>query len=140
MDSWIWATLAAALLIVEILAPGYFLIYPALGAFVVSGLGLLVPLGLAAQIAAFSLVSALLWAFSFRWYREILRGGRRTLVNSPDRLVGETGRVEDPIEAGRGKVRLGDSVWLARGPDQPRGRAVRVVGVDGTVLLVEAVD
>ena len=38
---------------------------------------------------------------------------------------------------GRGKVRLGDTLWAADGPDCPAGTRVRVTGAAGTVLLVE---
>jgi hypothetical protein len=34
---------------------------------------------------------------------------------------------------------VGDSVWIARGPDLPAGARVRIVGAKGTVLEVEPV-
>ena len=36
-----------------------------------------------------------------------------------------------------GRVRLGDSEWLAKGPDAEPGTRMRVSGHDGAVLLVE---
>jgi membrane protein implicated in regulation of membrane protease activity len=39
---------------------------------------------------------------------------------------------------GNGKARVGDGYWKVRGPDLPAGSAVRVTGVEGTVLIVEA--
>ena len=41
------------------------------------------------------------------------------------------------IAAGEGRVRYGDSEWLAKGPDAVIGTRLRVAGHDGTVLLVE---
>ena len=35
---------------------------------------------------------------------------------------------------------MGDGLWLVRGPDLPVGAMVEVVGVDGTTLLVRAVE
>jgi membrane protein implicated in regulation of membrane protease activity len=46
--------------------------------------------------------------------------------------------VEEAIENGRGKVRVGDSVWQAEGPDAPAGSRVKVTGARGTVLVVAA--
>jgi membrane protein implicated in regulation of membrane protease activity len=46
--------------------------------------------------------------------------------------------VEEAIENGRGKVRVGDSVWQADGPDVPAGSRVKVTGARGTVLVVVA--
>ncbi len=133
---WAWGILGAALIVVELLAPGFFLIFPALGALVVAGLGLILPMSIEGQIAAFGLATALLFALCFRLYRRLTAGEAPALVNSPNRLVGATAQVEDPIMAGEGKIRLGDTVWLARGPDLPRGAAVTVTRVDGTVLEV----
>jgi membrane protein implicated in regulation of membrane protease activity len=42
----------------------------------------------------------------------------------------------EPIEADRGKVRLGDSLWTAEGPDLPAGTLVRVIASRSTILLV----
>jgi hypothetical protein len=55
------------------------------------------------------------------------------------RMVGEIARVTEAIEAGQGRVHYGDSDWIARGPDVEEGDRVRIIGSDGTVLLVEPV-
>jgi membrane protein implicated in regulation of membrane protease activity len=52
-------------------------------------------------------------------------------------LVGRTAVVAEAIDGGRGKVRVGDTVWPAEGPDMPAGRAVRIISASTTVLLVE---
>jgi membrane protein implicated in regulation of membrane protease activity len=136
MNAWIWGVLGAALIVVELLAPGFFLIFPALGALAVAGLSLITATNLEGQVAAFALVTALLFALCFRLYRRMTAGEPPVLVNSPDRLVGAAALVEDPISGGAGKIRLGDTVWLARGPDLPKGAPVTVMRVDGTVLEV----
>ncbi|MDX2158738.1 MAG: NfeD family protein [Hyphomicrobiaceae bacterium] len=52
-------------------------------------------------------------------------------------LAGRILVVADPIVAGRGKVRVGDTLWIAEGPDLPAGEAVRVIAADATLLRVE---
>ncbi|MGB8841646.1 MAG: NfeD family protein [Aliidongia sp.] len=136
MDNWIWGAVGAVLLVVEMLAPGYFLVFPALGALAVTGFGFIMPLDLPAQLLLFAVVTSLLFALCFRLYRGLTAGGTPSLINSSDRLIGAAATVEEPITAGRGKIRLGDTVWLACGPDLPSGSAVTVIGVDGTVLQV----
>jgi hypothetical protein len=54
-------------------------------------------------------------------------------------LVGRTGIVTQPIVLGRGKVRLGDTEWIAEGVDQDVGSLVRVLAVKDVVVLVERV-
>lgn len=51
-------------------------------------------------------------------------------------LVGRVAPVVEPIVAGRGRVRVGDTLWIAEGPDCPAGSAVSVTSVRGTVLCV----
>ena len=55
------------------------------------------------------------------------------------RLIGETLVVVEAIEDGRGRVRVGDGAWPARGPDAAAGTRVRVTGADGACLHVEPV-
>jgi membrane protein implicated in regulation of membrane protease activity len=45
-------------------------------------------------------------------------------------------RVIEDLVGGEGKVRIADTVWLARGPDCAAGTWVRVVSVDGPYLVV----
>ena len=51
-------------------------------------------------------------------------------------MVGQRGVVCEAIRNGEGKVRLGDGVWLAAGPDMAEGTPVVVDGVRGTKLHV----
>lgn len=53
-------------------------------------------------------------------------------------LAGRTAFLAEAIDGGRGKVRIGDTMWPAEGPDLPAGAAVRIVAASSTVLLVEA--
>jgi inner membrane protein len=53
-------------------------------------------------------------------------------------MVGDRGVVSVPIVNGRGKVRLGDSVWIAEGPELGVGTPVVVTGVRGTCVIVDA--
>ena len=54
------------------------------------------------------------------------------------RQLGASATVTEAISGGRGRVKLGDSEWLAEGPDAPVGARVRIVGSDGAILKVAA--
>ena len=54
-------------------------------------------------------------------------------------LVGRVLVVAEAIEGGRGKVRVGDTLWPAEGPDVPAGGEARVISANATVLIVERV-
>ncbi|KUO54901.1 MAG: hypothetical protein APF80_00860 [Alphaproteobacteria bacterium BRH_c36] len=52
--------------------------------------------------------------------------------------IGRIAELVEPVEGGRGKVRLGDTVWTVECAENlPAGSFVRVVGSDGAVLRVE---
>jgi membrane protein implicated in regulation of membrane protease activity len=53
--------------------------------------------------------------------------------------IGRVVTLVEPIVDGRGKVRIGDTVWSASGPDLPAGSRVRVVAAHGALLEVAPV-
>jgi hypothetical protein len=54
-----------------------------------------------------------------------------------DQHIGRVYRLEEAVRNGRGKARVGDSLWLVSGEDMPAGTEVKVTAVEGTVLQVE---
>ena len=53
--------------------------------------------------------------------------------------IGQVVVLEQGLENGSGRIRLGNREWAIRGPNLPAGAKARVTGVDGTVLLVDRV-
>lgn len=76
----------------------------------------------------------LLWARPAR-----LLTDQPDLNQRPEQLVGRVLVLEEAISGGRGRVRAGDTLWPAEGPDMPAGAEVRVAAVRGTVLQVQRV-
>ncbi len=74
----------------------------------------------------------LVWA-----HPAVLGTDQPDLNRRPEQLVGRVLVVEEAIEGGRGKVRVGDTLWTVEGRDLPAGAQVRVRAARGTVLLVE---
>jgi membrane protein implicated in regulation of membrane protease activity len=52
-------------------------------------------------------------------------------------MIGREFVLDEPIQSGRGRVRVADSVWLVTGPDLASGARVRVTDFQGAVLVVE---
>lgn len=76
----------------------------------------------------------------FVWaHPAILKSDQPDLNRRGAQFVGLTVRVEEAIEHGRGKVRVGDTLWTAEGPDAPAGAEVRITAAQGTLLRVEPV-
>jgi|SRR5688572_10126058 len=137
-EHWVWLTLGLVLAGLEMLLPGVYLIWLAIAALVTGVLTFVFDLSLPLQVVDFVFLSLII-AFSAR---RILRDrpieSADPLMNRRGaRLVGETATVVQAIEHGSGRVRLGDSEWIARGPSVAAGERVRVSGSEGAILLVE---
>jgi membrane protein implicated in regulation of membrane protease activity len=136
---WAWAILGVLLALAELHASGYYLIWIALGAGIAAVLDAALGFSLAAQIVIFIAASAVSCVAGYFVYGRInRRRGEQALNERTRELIGAQGVVAVPIVNGRGKVRLGDTVWLAEGPDLPAGTSVTVTSARGTVLVVAA--
>jgi hypothetical protein len=146
LGPWNWMVLGFVLLVMEVVAPGIFMLW----------------IGIAALLIG--VVSLLIWDASFwTWEVQVLAflalslvsafvgkklvGGRNVPSDQPllnrrgAQLVGKMATLAEPIKDGRGRIKLGDTLWRVAGPDLPAGTQVRVVGAADTdlELTVEAV-
>jgi membrane protein implicated in regulation of membrane protease activity len=60
-----------------------------------------------------------------------------TLNKRGSEFIGQTIVVIEPIVAGRGRARVGDSTWTVTGPDTPAGAHVEVIASNGVELRVK---
>lgn len=139
-DHWWWLGAGALLGILEILLPGIFLIWIAIAAWITALVTAFIPLALAWQLVVF-VVLAFVTVFVGRQYyaRNPVESADPNLNARAARLIGQVVTVESAIENGKGRVRVGDGVWNATGPDAPSGASVRITGANGTCLTVELV-
>jgi membrane protein implicated in regulation of membrane protease activity len=137
---WWWLLGAALLGILEIFFPGVFLIWMAAAAAVTGIAVALVPLPIAIQMLLFALLAAGAVFAGRRYYeRNPVPSSDPMLNDRTARLVGQRVTVVKAIANGEGRVRVGDSVWAASGPDAEEGATMVVTGAHGTCLDVAAV-
>jgi membrane protein implicated in regulation of membrane protease activity len=135
---WIWAIAGVLLLIAEILAPGFFLVFVGAAAIATGLFTLLFDLGLPAQLVLFALYSVLAVMIGKRWYGEPDAADQRHTINEPaKRLIGKTVTAVTDVDDHGGRVRVGDGEWNARGGPAAAGDRVTVTGIDGNCLMVE---
>jgi membrane protein implicated in regulation of membrane protease activity len=139
-DHWLWLIAAAVLGIAEIIIPGAFLMWIGIAALITGLVALVLPVGVPVQLAVFAITAV-----------ASVYVGRRVLVRNPivsddpllndrgARLVGEMVTAVEPVDASQGRVKVGDGVWSARGATAAVGDRLRVIGIDGGVLLVERI-
>lgn len=138
---WLWIIAGLALAAAEMVIPGVYLIWLALAAIATGVLVLAVEPPVVLQIVSFVSLS-LVFAYSTRrFYRDKpIESSDPLMNNRAGRMVGQTALVTQAIEHGEGRVKVGDSEWLASGPDCPAGTRVRIAGANGACLSVEALE
>ena len=140
LGPWNWFVLAAVLIALELVSPGLHFIWFGAAAAVVGVLALAIGMPWAWQLIAFAVISAAV----VYWLRRYARPDHAA-SDEPDlnvrgqQYVGRTVMVEDAIVSGRGRVRVGDTLWVAEGPDASAGTSVKIKGVNGIVLIVAPV-
>ena len=134
---WLWAIAGILLLIAEVVAPGFFLVFIGAAAIATGLFTLLFDLGLSAQLGLFAVYSFVFVLLFKRWYGEP-DGPAGGPINEPAaRLVGRGVTVVEAIDEHGGRVRVGDSEWSARGGPAMPGDKVRVMSVEGNCLIVD---
>ena len=135
---WFWLSLGLVLGVAEMVAPGFFLMWLGLAALIVGGLDYFLPITVAYQVAMFATLSVLTVFAGKKFLQDNpIETDDAKLNDRGARLTGEIVTVVEAITNGNGRVKVGDSVWSARGVDAAIGSRVRVTGADGAVLLVE---
>lgn len=135
---WFWWAFALALFAAEALLPGAFMVWLGLAAGATGFLSFVLPGdGFQAELIAFSLMAGLaIWA-GVIWKRLHGDETEQPLLNRrADSLVGQVYPLAGAIIDGRGKLKIGDALWTATGPDLPLGERVRIVSSDGVLLAV----
>ncbi|HZH42716.1 MAG TPA: NfeD family protein [Lysobacter sp.] len=136
----VWGTVALLLIAAETMAPGAFMLWLGLAAAAVFFVVLVLPdTGLLAQIALFVALSFISIQMYRTWFRAREPQSDRPMLNRrAEQLVGRVVPLERAIVNGHGRVQIADAYWDVTGPELPAGTAVRIVGVDGMLLRVEA--
>jgi membrane protein implicated in regulation of membrane protease activity len=137
---WLWLIGGVVLLIAEVIAPGFFLVFVG-GAAIATGLfTILFGLGAAPQFAVFALYAVIAVMIGRRFYANRSIDSSDPLLNDrAARLVGKVVTVVAAVDEHVGRVRVGDGEWSARGGPAAPGERVRITGVDGNCLSVEPV-
>ena len=141
IDYWHWWILAGILLIIEVAAPSFFFLWLSIAAGITGPALLAVPdLGWEYQILLFSGLSIVSLTVFKRYQRaHPVTTDQPALNRRGEQYIGRTFTLGEAISNNSGVIRVDDSTWRITGTDMPAGTTVRVVGADGAILKVEAV-
>lgn len=140
LSFWDWLGLGTVLLILEVFGAGGYLLWMGVAAAAVGVLTFIIPgMYWTLQFLLFAVTSVLTAVYWWRRQRTVNRPSDQPGLNMRGQeLIGRVFVVQNEIVDGRGKIKVGDSVWLVSGPDTAVGSQVRVIGQDGAILRVEA--
>ena len=139
---WIWMLIAAFFVVGEIFTAGFFLFCFGIGASA-AGILALLGAGFGWQLAAFVVISGILFASSRRLAERFSK--KQPPGIGADRFIGKHGIVLEGIDNGlnTGRVRLDKEEWRADSVTDeviPAGKRVEVVRLDGTHLVVKTLE
>ena len=138
LGAWNWFIVAVALFALESVVPGVHFVWFGVAAVIVGALSLTVDIAWEWQLITFAIISCITVFFARRYASpEVAASDQPELNLRAEQYVGRVVTVEEAIADGRGKVRVGDTVWNAQGSDTPQGARVKITGTNGTCLLVE---
>lgn len=141
LGAWAWLILAVVLVVLETVIPGIHFVWFGVAATIVGVVALSTDIDWQWQVLLFGLLS---FAAALLLRRYAVPGNAPSdqpgLNQRGSYYIGRIVVVENAINNGRGRVRLGDTLWSAEGPDLAAGAKAKIVRLDGTVLIVEAVE
>ncbi|MBL4666235.1 MAG: NfeD family protein [Sneathiella sp.] len=142
LGHWAWWTLGVVLVIFEIFALTFFMLWLGISAGVVGLIILIFP----------SITWEYQWGLFAIFSVISLVAGRTLLKRNPGvednfklnqrgaQYVGRNFTLSEAIINGRGKIHVDDTQWTVSGPALEVGSTVTVTDTDGTLLVVEAAD
>ena len=136
---WLWLIGGVVLLIAELIAPGFSLIFIGAAGIATGILSLALGLPLVLQLATFAVLAFLaVRIVGRRFYVSRYDYSADPLLNDrAARLLGKVVVVVQAVDSHSGRVRVGDSEWSARGGPASPGERVRIVDIEGNCLKVE---
>jgi len=141
LSCWDWFVLALLLLILEVFFSAAFFLWFGIAAGVVGIIVLINPhLSWKTQLTFFSIgvvVSIFMWWLYCRSKAKSIACRGLQPHHLGQDYIGHTYSLTEAIRSGRGKLLIGDAHWVVEGPDAQEGTSVKVVGLKGSVLLVE---
>ncbi|MEM7619930.1 MAG: NfeD family protein [Pseudomonadota bacterium] len=135
--TWNWLIMGALLLCLEILLPGFYLFFFGASAILTGIIALNFPIPWQAQCGLFVAMSLINTIAARLFWNPHIKSDEPLLNKRGQQHIGKTYTLTTAIHNGRGKVKVGDTLWLVGGQDMPEGATVKVIGAQGSMLQVE---
>jgi membrane protein implicated in regulation of membrane protease activity len=140
VNHWHWIAFGLVLLSGELLGTAGYFLWLGISAVLVGLLLTFIPISWQLQwvsFASFSLVTTWIW-WRYQHKKDLISENSSSLNQREKQMIGKVTRLEEDVQAGNCRIRLGDTTWSAKSlQDIPAGTLVTVVSVDGIVVTIE---
>lgn len=143
LGPWNWVAIGLALVALEIVVPGVFLLWLGLAALIVGTLSLMFH-NASFWPWEFQVVVFVGLSIALAWFgKRIMDKGNESdepLLNMrSEQMIGRLATLTEPVTNGYGRIKIGDTLWRVKGPELATGAQVKVTSVVGNELVIEAV-
>lgn len=143
VNHWHWIAFGLLLLFGELLGTAGYFLWLGISAVLVGIILTVLPISWQLQwisFACFSLASTWVW-WRYQFKKDKVSDTHRGLNQKEKQLIGQTTRLEQAVQRGNCRIRLGDTTWSARcHQDISEGALVQITEVNGIILTIEPVE
>ncbi|MFT5486491.1 MAG: hypothetical protein ACI9JL_001385 [Paracoccaceae bacterium] len=143
---WYWLAFGMGLMLVEVLVPGVLFLWLGVAAIVTGLILLAIPdMSWEVQLVVFAVLSVVSVFVGRRYvYANPEPTDHPNLNRRGENFIGQQYALDGATSGGQGRIKIGDSLWAVatrpQGTELEADARVKVTGVDGSTLVVEAVE
>ena len=138
----LWFLVGLGMFLLELVSPGFFILFFGMGAWVVALMCFFMPISLNAQLFLFIVISLLSLVLLRKWLRGILTGhvkAEQDPSKELDDFIGQKATVIESIDPRKsGKVEFHGTQWEAESHERiEKNEIVKIAGKDNLILKVK---
>lgn len=140
ISAWHWLIFGVILIGLESLAPIAYLMWFGSAAIIQGCITYVFAIDPMTQIMLYAALAIAVTVLGRRFVPiNIKQSDQKNMNRRQDGMIGRKITLTNPMVDGQAQVKVGDSVWNAKGPDAPVGTHMVVVAVEGVKLVLEPV-
>lgn len=137
-----WFTLGICLIVLEMLLPGIFLMWFGVSALIVGLITLIITMSINAELVLFAITSICSVVLVIIIMRKQSPNTHATVTHNLNQIrgsefIGMQFTLDSNVQNQQGKLNIGDTVWLLKGPDAVAGTDIIITNVENNALIFQ---
>lgn len=140
-----WFTIGIMLIIIEMILPGMFLMWFGISSIIVGIIAVMIPIEINTALILFSVISVLLVIVVILVMRKVAPSSQSTVTHNLNQargseLIGATFTLDSDVMNNSGKLNIGDSIWLIKGPNAIAGTHISITSIENNTLIFKIIE